>query len=87
MAEIKKMYRLLEQMVEGTVQGDKKNVLRLSAELHAIMPDVATTCSTPLFLEYDRCKQSCVMYFEMPDMRDAFLEDAKGRFSKIPKPL
>ncbi|MBU4283856.1 MAG: hypothetical protein KJ968_02005 [Nanoarchaeota archaeon] len=86
MKEIGHLYQLLEKMVESAEIGDFSEVKKLNESYEKLVHKVFHDPCTQLGLEYDNCRQSCVMANEMPKMRDQFLLDAKKRFSKIPKP-
>jgi len=86
MTQIKEMYNLLERMVESAIRSDKEEVLELNTSYEALVPKVYHDPITALELDYDNCRQSCVMSVTMPNMREKFVSDAKERFSKIPKP-
>ena len=86
MTAIKKMYQVLEQMIESADREDKERVLTLNKLYEGLIPRVYHKPLTPLDLEYDNCRQSCVMSLQMRNMRERLLSDAKERFSRIPKP-
>jgi hypothetical protein len=86
MTEIKKMYHILEEMVDRAIKGDKEKIKELDGSYEELVPGVYHRPLSPLDLEYDNCRQSCVMSVSMPNMRERFISDAKKRFSKIPKP-
>jgi len=86
MTEIKQMYDILEEMVESAIKGDKDKVRELNNSYEDLVPKVYHDQLRPLELEYDNCRQSCVMSMSMPNMRERFISDAKERFSKIAKP-
>ena len=80
---LKKLYGLLGKMISAAEEGDSKAVAKLNAEFNVLIPDVQ---SSEEMLEYDNCRQSCMMAVQDIGVRDAFLKDAAKRFSKIKKP-
>lgn len=87
MSKIKQMYHLLEEMVESAAKGDKEKVLELNISYETLVPKVYHDPRTPLDLEYENCRQSCVVSVTMfKDQHNKFVADAKERFSKISKP-
>jgi len=86
MIEIRRMYHILEEMIDSAIKGDQERIRELNASYEALVPKVHHKSRKPLELEYDNCRQSCVMSVSMPNMRERFISDAKERFSKIPKP-
>lgn len=86
MTALKDMYAILEDMVECAEHDQSGRVLELNGLFEKLVPQVYHDPITELDLNYDNCRQSCVMASKMPDMREQFLKDAKERFSTIPKP-
>jgi len=74
------MYHILEKMVESTIMKDKDELTRLNITYDALSPKVRHPSDWQL--EYDRCRQSCVLSGEMPG-HEEFISDAKVKFSKI----
>jgi hypothetical protein len=86
MTEIRQMYRILEEMLDSATRGDKQRVKELNASYEALVPKTYHSPLRPSDLAYDNCRQSCVMSFSMPTLREKFISDAKERLSNIPKP-
>ena len=86
MSEIKQMYGILEQMIEGAESKDLKKVMELNKSYETLVPRVYHKPPTTLDLEYENCRQSCVMAIQMPNMYEKFILDAKERLPRIPKP-
>ena len=83
MTEVKRIYLILEEMVDCTIKGDQERIRELDDSYEALRPRVY---HKPSELEYDNCRQSCIMSIDMPNMRERFISDAKERFSKITRP-
>ena len=86
MDEIKHMYLILEQMVDGAVKGDLKTVKDLNKAYETLAEQVYHTPRTPLDLDYDNCRVSCVTAFTFSNLYQELVLDAKRRFSKLHKP-
>ena len=93
MSEIKQMRHLLEEMVEAADEGDKDRVIELDSSYEALEHQVyGKDFENPLRLQYDNCRQSCVMSVGgilkgvLKDQHDKLVADAKERLSKIPEP-
>lgn len=73
----RQMYELLEQMLENAEKGAKETVLELNRSFEKLVPHVFGDPPTELDLEYDNCRQSCILQY---------IPDARERFARIPKP-
>lgn len=81
------MYQLLEEMIKNAEEGNTEKVLELNKLYNSLAPRIYHDPPTGLELEYDVCRQSCVMSLTMfKHDHKAVVLDSKQRFSKIPKP-
>ena len=82
-----KMYGLLEEMLGSAERRDREAVLKLNRSLEPLILKRYRTLKDSLGREYDNCRQSCILPFTtLPSQYDAFMADAKKRFSKLKKP-
>ena len=87
MTRIKEMYGILEQMIESAANGQAEKVFTLHESYKVLSAEVYPTLQEPLRLEYDNCRNSCVVSVGMlKHLHDQLVLDARERFSKIPKP-
>ncbi len=87
----RELYRVLTEMVGKLEEGDGAAVQDLDGPFeelyHKVFPDVLDNVEIgALHFDYDNCRQSCVLAFQMPGMYDKCLKDAKRTLSRIPAP-
>ena len=80
-AKIAQLQELLEKMVKAAEQKRKGEVARLNAAFEQTMPPLSNRSQQ--ILDYDNCRQSCVMAFTFPRMYGAYVKDARQRFQQI----
>ncbi len=80
-SEIVQLKNLLEQLVAAAEQKDKAAVRRLNSEFERTIPPLSNRSQQ--IIDYDNCRQSCVMAFTIPQMYGAYVQDARERFLKI----
>jgi hypothetical protein len=80
-AQIGHLKDLLEQMVEAAEQKDKAAVRRLNSEFERGMPPLSDRSQK--IIDYDNCRQSCMMAFTFPQMYKNYVKDARQRFKQI----
>lgn len=85
MTEIKHLYHILEEMVENAIKGNKRKIEELNRIYEALVPKFYHDPLTYLELEYDNCRQSCVMSVNWLSMREQFLLDVNKRFPRLLK--
>ncbi len=73
--------KLLEQMVAAAGQNDNVAVRRLNSKFERGMPPLSGRSQQ--IIDYDNCRQSCVMAFIIPKMYGSYVRDAKERLSRI----
>jgi hypothetical protein len=80
------MYRVLERMIESARSADGTRLRELNKLFESLVPQVYSDSTVSLDLNYDNCRQSCVMSVMMPWIREKFLADVDFRFERIPQP-
>ena len=88
MSDITDLYTVLECMERNAEKDNVEEVLELNKQYEEIVHDVYHGPQTSLEIQYEQCRQSCVLPFMdlMPFMHDELIEDAKESFAKIPRP-
>ena len=80
MSEIKQLHQLLEEMVKSATNGDKEKVLELNRRYEQLVPRAYHKPPTKLDLEYDNCRQSCVMSVTMlKDFNERLIETMRAQ--------
>lgn len=80
------MYTLLGEMIESAEKGERERVLQLNKVYDILSRRAYSWPPTGLDLAYENCRQSGLFSVTMPELRDEFLEDARERYARIPKP-
>jgi len=75
-------YSLLQRMVGYAEKADAESIRSLNTQFNAEVERYFHKLHTPIEVEYDNCRQSCLMSLQIPGLA----KDAQKRFSMIPKP-
>ncbi len=87
MRERKLMYKLLEDMIKSAELRDRDGVLRSHDKYKILASKVYSKPPSDLDLQYDNCRNACVMSVTMlEEQHDRLIQDTKERFSRIPRP-
>jgi hypothetical protein len=77
-----RLHSVLESMVSETINGNKEKVFELDRDFSRILQNVSLT-HVESILDYDNCRQSCILAFYYPDQREAYLVDAQRLFANF----
>ncbi len=87
MAEVNDLYSLLNDLLASASQGDKTRVLQLNQDYEGLVSELYPRLPRAVRLEYDLCRQSCVLGFTfLPFEKERLLQDARTRFTQLPVP-
>lgn len=71
-------------MLKSAEAKDKKAVLKINKSLEPLILKEQKNYNTILGLDYDNCRQSCVLPFTfLPNSYDLLMTDAREKFSKL----
>ena len=83
MAKTDRRYVILEEMLDCAMRGDETRLKKLNKSYESSLSRTYPGNHTPLDSDYDNCRQSCLLSFSMPHVREQFISDAKERFDRI----
>ena len=88
MSDLKDLYVILERMERNAEKDNVERVLELNKQFESVCHEVYSDPNTDLDVEYERCRQSCVLSFTgfMSFMHDELVNDAKESFYNLPNP-
>ncbi len=87
MTDVNDLYHLLKNMLTSASEGDRTKVVELNQSYEQLVPELYPRLSETLRLDYDNCRQSCVLAVDMlKDRYAALIADARQRFDRIPPP-
>ncbi len=85
MAIFQDLYKTLSEMIQYAELDFSQKVYDLNQNFETLFHQVSGNSPPDLAASYDNCRQSCVMATTVRAMRKDFLEDAKERFSTLPR--
>ena len=84
------MYFLLEEMIKAAESRNNIKFEKLNTYFDFVMPSASKNRYCQQTIDYDNCRQSCACsfwpMFSGADKTERYIQDAKDRLARIPKP-